>query len=649
MFRLQQLNENNKETKDKYNQIIEYLKQDDGYWLDNDIWDFTESCFYGKLIEASRYIRFNVFQSEIIKNEFKYFILKSFKENLYKGSVIKKIGGHFKYISMFLNEKYKEITSLKDIDNKTEMIIKWNDFLFKKKVNGYKIALKIIYDFLHDYYDKINEIEKDVWYARNIKGARLSASVRTGRLDFTIIPEYYKEGIKKYFRAMIIRKSYRVCAEQLSIIKFFFRIFYQHGYEDGFLENLTRDDVEKYIYWLSSENTKKDRTYKSKCVTYIKNFIEYIQISEYSIAPKKEVYKLFHYDDVPKREVNSDIIKRVKYIPTPILEQIDNNIECIQDKEIVIVYKLARETGWRGTDILNLRYNNCLEQIWNTKENKYNYYLCGEVTKTGIAELKVPIHTGIANMIKSYIEIAKNKSTEDNNPKKYLFNTYNGKSKGRPIRTLKVITNIQKLIKEKNIVDVNGEIYHFKLHSLRHTRAKEYIEQGLGIEIVQQMLGHRSLQMTVHYATVSENILYEKWKNTEELQLFKLNSDTNQLENINIKDKQNDNIVRYEYVRDNLDAVKVPFGVCFKSKKMQCKTQLNQCLECANFCTSIEKIEEYEIEITRVKKQIEIAEKNGRMDWKEKNTERLELLEDFLERIKIEKVIHKNEKSREEY
>ena len=72
-------------------------------------------------------------------------------------------------------------------------------------------------------------------------------------------------------------------------------------------------------------------------------------------------------------------------------------------------------------------------------------------------------------------------------------------------------------------------------------------------------------------------------------------------------------------------------------------------MECANFCTSIENIEEYEIEITRVKKQIEIAEKNGRMDWKEKNTERLELLEDFLERIKIEKVIHKNEKSREEY
>lgn len=106
-------------------------------------------------------------------------------------------------------------------------------------------------------------------------------------------------------------------------------------------------------------------------------------------------------------------------------------------------------------------------------------------------------------------------------------------------------------------------------------------------------------------------------------------------------------MVRYEYVKENLDAVKVPLGVCFKSKKIQCKNQINQCLECASFCTSVEHIREYENEIINVKKQIEIAKNIGRTDWIEKNTERLKILEKFLDRIKNEKIIHKNENSRE--
>ena len=60
----------------------------------------------------------------------------------------------------------------------------------------------------------------------------------------------------------------------------------------------------------------------------------------------------------------------------------------------------------------------------------------------------------------------------------------------------------------------------------------------MSIGVIQQMLGYCSLQMTLHYAKVSENKLYEKWKETEELGLLN--------------------------VKANLDAVKVPFGICFK-------------------------------------------------------------------------------------
>lgn len=75
--------------------------------------------------------------------------------------------------------------------------------------------------------------------------------------------------------------------------------------------------------------------------------------------------------------------------------------------QYIHIYILLRETGWHGNDILNLRYNNCLEQIWNNKEQSYNYYLCGEITKTDIAQLKIPIRDKVAEIVQKSIDKAK--------------------------------------------------------------------------------------------------------------------------------------------------------------------------------------------------------------------------------------------------
>ncbi len=454
--------------------------------------------------------------------------------------------------------------------------------------------------------------------------------------------------VKRYFKTIITQKSWNHCHQIISHLNYFFTIFYSNGYADGFIENLSRKDIENYLYCLSNDYKDKNPTYRCKFVSYVRTFLEYIQIAQYDKSPKKEVSFLIFQNDIPKRELNKDEVKKAKFIPESILKQLDNNIMDLDKPQYIPIYILLRETGWRGTDILNLRYDNCLEQIWNSKEQSYNYYLCGEITKTGIAELKIPIRDKVAQMVQKAIDKAKELSTEENNPKRYLFNTYEGKLKGKPLAKQSLLLTIKRLIEQKDIRNVNGELYHFRLHSLRHTRAKEYVEQGMGISSIQQILGHQSLQMTVHYATVSENILYEKWKNTEDLELFKVNTETNELKQIDLDSGDGENFIRYEYVKKNLDAVRVQFGVCFKPSKMLCKAQMNQCLTCASFCTTVENIPEYEEQIKYTKNQIEIAEKCGRELWAEKNREYLKVLEDTLERVKEQKIIHKNGKSRED-
>nr|WP_077852046.1 tyrosine-type recombinase/integrase [Clostridium felsineum] len=636
----------------KYNEIIEYLKQDNGYWLVNDKWDLTEEFFIGKKIYNSRYIDFSYFKNEYIKNEVKYFFLYKFKEKLLTNKGLARLNAPLKHFSEFYSGK-----SLLKL-NREKTFHKWKIFLMSRDIKfdinekSYFWFSNYLIDFIKDFYDDREETEKDIWYSKNIKGAKIPASGANhsnyNAINFSYIPMYYRETVKRYFKTIITKKSWMTCYNTAKYLNYFFNYFYSSDYGDGFIENLNRNDIEKYLYYIGNDRKDKNGTENSKYVSFIRTFLEYIQIAQYDKAPKKEVSFLIFQDDIPKRELHKDEVKKAKFVPEPILKQLDSNIMDLDRPQFIPIYILLRETGWRGTDILNLRFNNCLEQIWNNKEQSYNYYLCGEITKTGIAQLKIPIRDKVAEMLRKVINKAKVLSTEENNHKQYLFNTYEGKLKGKPLNKQSLLLTIQRLIKQKDIRDVNGELYHFRLHSLRHTRAKEYVEQGIGISIIQQILGHQSLQMTVHYATVSENILYEKWKNTEDLELFKVDTKTNDLEKVDLNSDSGENLIRYEYVKKNLDAVRVPFGICFKASKLPCKQQMNHCLTCASFCTTIENIPEYEEEIEHVKKQIDISQRCGRELWAEKNKTYLKLLEDTLLRVKVQKIVHKNGKSREE-
>lgn len=649
---MQNLSDIKSKQQSKYDEIIEYLKQDNGYWLTNDKWDYTKDFFVGDKVRNCRYIDFSFLKSEILRNEIKYYIVYSYKNKyltstslLMLPSIIKSFSGFYKKESLlFCNE---------DIDYK-----KWDLYLInkghtlKKFGNRYFGFIKYVTSFTKDFYDDREETEKDIWYSKNIKGAKIPASgassTKNNQINFNETPIYYRETVKRYFKSIITKKSFSHCINIKDYLNYFLKTFYLNGYTDGFIENLSRKDIESYLYWVNNDHKYKNATYKSKFISYVRTFLEYIQMAQYDKAPIKEVSFLIFQDDIPKRESRQDEVKKAKFIPEPILKQLDNNIMDLDRPKFIPIYILLRETGWRGTDILNLRYDNCLEQIWNNKEEVYNYYLCGEITKTGIAQLKIPIRDKVAEMVQKAIDKTKELSTEENNPKKYLFNTYEGKLKGTPLKKQTLLYTIKRLIVQKDIRDANGELYHFRLHSLRHTRAKEYVEQGMGISVIQQILGHQSLQMTVHYATVSENVLYEKWKNTEDLELFKVDTTTNELIEVDTSSTEGENLIRYEYVKKNLDAVRVPFGVCFKASKLPCKQQMNHCLTCASFCTTVENIPEYEEEIEKVKQQIEVSNRCGRELWAEKNKQYLNILEQTLEKVKEHKLVHKNGKSRED-
>jgi len=620
---------------DKYSRMIEYLSSEEMYWIDHDQWYLESDSFRqagintekrktGKLADFSKY------QSEQMKNEMKYFLLYSMKNELLSVLSLTNQTVSIRQMGNLLDSGH-QTGSFADVNTEDEKAVLADKIAEKGRF--YQILKRNVTRFIKDYYDDRTEIQKDIWHAANIPGVKISASAKRQKvsMNFENVPSYYREMIKRFMSRMVIKRSWSYCTELMA-----------HGYNDGFLERLARQDIENYIDWVASDYEGKNATFRSKAVSFIRHYIDYIQLAEYPQAPKKDVNRLIFEDDIPKRERSTDTMGKIKYIPEPVRWQLDACIGEIEPVEMMPVYILLRETGWRGTDVLNLRYDSCLESLWNSQEKEYIPYLCGEITKTSIPLLKIPIRKEIADMVKKIADDATKHSTYDNNPDKYLFNTYKGRNKGLPLSKTYFSRAMQALIDRKDILDGDGKKYHFKAHALRHTRALEYTEQGMSIGIIQQILGHCSLQMTLHYAKVTENMLYRKWKETEKLNLLHLESTPPKAQ----KEKQEE--IRYEFIRKNLDAVRVPFGVCFKPAKLPCRQQINQCLDCANFCTSKDNILEYEKEIEKVIEQLTISKTLGRIEWEEKNRNYLEILEKMMARIQKEGLLHKNGNHREE-
>ena len=635
--------------RDCFSEVGKYLSSEGGYWQTHDVWTKDAGAFSERKISLEgvrgRVIAdFSTVPDGRLKTELKYYALWSLSMGVISAS------------TFMLNYK----SAVKDLgeflisngctSGLTEAMITEDELAEKGWSAFHKdTSLRVLgraKTILADIYNIGDETEKDLWRALRIPGARLSAAQKRAKptLRFTDIPEFYKETVKRYLRRMVVKRSWSHCSEMLRYIRTFFRLFYENRYEDGFLKTLNRFDIEKYLEWIAEVYEEDNATYTSKAVSFIREFLDYIQMAEYPEAPEKDVYRLIFDDDIPKRERPEDTFEKIKYIPEPVRIQLDANVSAIEPEEMQPLYVLLRETGWRGTDVLDLRYDNCLDYVWDKEEGKYVPYLCGEITKTGIPLLKIPIREDVAEMIEGLKKEAAAKSTERNNPERYLFNTYKGINTGLPYSKMAFVKAVQDMINRKEILGADGKLYHFKTHSLRHTRATEYAEQGMPIGVIQRMLGHCSLQMSLHYAKVSDNVLYKKWKETESLRILHLaaNPPGKELE------AAPSGTVSYEHVRKGLDAVRVPFGVCFKPSKLPCKTQLKHCLECASFCSTRENEAEYREEIRRVGAQIALGKRLGRPEWVDKNQEYLELLMAMVERIRQEGIVHKNGALREE-
>ena len=449
-----------------------YLSAEDGYWIKNDIWETDSKAYRASGLDEPYKVGvladFSSYRSGLMKLEMKYYLLFSMKHKWKAIEYVQKSLKSSIVMAGTLLTEEKPDKSFCELDTSIGRLVPEGTAPDVKRL--YNCLVVDMHRFFQEYYDDREETEKDIWNALKIPGVKLSAAMKRKhpRMNFLEIPEAYRRSVRRFMKRLVVRRSWSYCVEMLMYIRYFFRTFYKNGYTDGFLEMLDRQDVENYLGWVAEDYEKRNATFRSKAVSFVRSWLDYIQIAEYPQAPRQSIERLIFDDDVPKRERAADTIEKVRYIPAPIIQQMDACIEQIEPAEMRPVYVLLRETGWRGTDVLNLRYDSCLQYIWNAKEGRSVPYLCAEITKVGIPQLKDPIRDEVAAMVKLLAEEAERDSTEENNPDKYLFNCYEGRWMGLPYSKPAFSRSVQRMIDKNDIRDADGKLFHFKAHGLRH-------------------------------------------------------------------------------------------------------------------------------------------------------------------------------------
>ena len=226
------------------------------------------------------------------------------------------------------------------------------------------------------------------------------------------------------------------------------------------LRHLTRRYIEDFIQKYLNAFPAKTRRQLDKLLS-TRNFLLRIQQFNYPEAPLIPVPSLFFHEDIPLFGTLPPKSERIKYIPDGVMAQLKENLEFLTPSEHIPVVIILIASGWRISDVLNLRYDTCLEYT------EQGWYLKGDIRKTRTIGHRIPISDEVKAVVESVAQIARQKSTETNNPQHLLFNRYSGSRMGMAPDPCRISEALNKLARNHNIVDDQGNPYHFRLHACR--------------------------------------------------------------------------------------------------------------------------------------------------------------------------------------
>jgi len=187
------------------------------------------------------------------------------------------------------------------------------------------------------------------------------------------------------------------------------------------------------------------------------------------------------------------------------LQQIDQQIHLFPAAHLP-VFILLRASGWRISDVLNVRWDTCLEH------SPSGWWLCGDIRKTNVLNHKVPITDEIAALVTTQRKYVEEHVPPERNPHRYLFPAQTEDRTGLALNANDFRYVLTSFSKKARLTDEAGNAFHLKAHAFRHTKAVELINHGMSLFYVQKWMAHLSPQMTMVYAKLLDPTMRRAWE-----------------------------------------------------------------------------------------------------------------------------------------
>jgi hypothetical protein len=163
------------------------------------------------------------------------------------------------------------------------------------------------------------------------------------------------------------------------------------------------------------------------------------------------------------------------------------------------------------------------------------------------------------------------------------------------------------LANTKQIKGEYGKIFPLNhIHQFRHTKGTELINNGVGIEYVRRYLGHNTFAMTLRYTHIHDRTLKEQVKASwAEGKIVNISGELIKL------NPEIDNAYNYTFKKGILGEV-LSNGYCALPARLTC-SKGNACLQCGDFRTTLEFLDQHKEHRDRTEKALEVAQTNN---WK---------------------------------
>ena len=283
-------------------------------------------------------------------------------------------------------------------------------------------------------------------------------------------------------------------------------------------EKLAMNEIQPQTYYRTMETVKLCKEINDIPVQKIDStMIKQLLLSkvDYANSTIKKMYIILNqcFKEALKRKIITDnpmldvrkpkSTKKTKKIRALTLDEQKKLVEVIRNENVRYAEQMliSMFTGMRMGEINALSVNdlntnfNFINIDKTISKGEHGEAFVNDTAKTENGNRQIPINETVRPVIEKII--SEYEATDDN----VLFHT----SAGTLIATSVVNTEFRRIVNRYNIQDksVKGDL---SLHSLRHTYATRCIESGMPPKVLQHLMGHSDIKVTLDtYADVFDN------------------------------------------------------------------------------------------------------------------------------------------------